>query len=152
MPEQRFEQNLERPVASPETGVNSAWERSIDNTEPVKQDELHVVAPVMPPAPSAPITPKQTLYKDARLIEIENILEQDLAEIYVELPAESKRIFKIEGEQTARKINSLLSESKIVAQKIIDLIVRWLSVLPGVNKFFVEQEAKIKTDKIIAMR
>jgi len=28
----------------------------------------------------------------------------------------------------------------------------WLKILPGVNKFFLEQEAKIKTDKILALK
>jgi hypothetical protein len=30
----------------------------------------------------------------------------------------------------------------------LKLIREWLLIIPGVNKYFLEQEAKIKTDKI----
>ena len=36
--------------------------------------------------------------------------------------------------------------------KIIDVIKKWLSIIPGINKFFLEQEAKIKTDKIMELK
>ena len=35
------------------------------------------------------------------------------------------------------------------AKKIFQLILEWLKLLPGINRFFLEQEAKIKTDRII---
>ena len=31
----------------------------------------------------------------------------------------------------------------------MSLIREWLKVIPGINKFFLEQTVKIKTDKII---
>jgi hypothetical protein len=34
-------------------------------------------------------------------------------------------------------------------KKILALIRDWLKLIPGVNRFFLEQEAKIKTDKIL---
>jgi hypothetical protein len=30
--------------------------------------------------------------------------------------------------------------------------LQWLKLLPGVNRFFLEQEAKIKTDRIIHLK
>jgi hypothetical protein len=56
------------------------------------------------------------------------------------------------GEETVEKINSLLDKTKIKIGKIINLIKKWLKIIPGINQFFLEQEAKIKTDKIINLK
>jgi hypothetical protein len=37
----------------------------------------------------------------------------------------------------------------VSTKKIFVLIRAWLKIIPGVNRFFLEQEAKIKTDKIL---
>jgi len=84
--------------------------------------------------------------------EIEKILEEDLEEIYLNLPVDRQKEFKAKGEETAEEINSLLDRAKIKAKKIIELIVKWLAIIPGVNRFFLEQEAKIKADEIVRMR
>jgi len=81
--------------------------------------------------------------------QIEKVLEKDLAEIYLNLSPDKQEEFKVKGEETARQINILLQKTKIKAREVIDLIKRWLSIIPGVNKFFLEQEAKIKTDEIM---
>lgn len=150
MSEAKFEQIKPYP-ASPETGLDKSWEQPVPNLEADKPMATAPLAQVLltPTNPNPQASPS---YKDAKLIEIENVLEQDLAQIYFDLPPESKQIFKSEGELTARKINALLLETKVAAQKIVTLIVNWLALLPGVNKFFIEQEAKIKADKILAMK
>ena len=150
MPESKFEQIKSYP-ASPETGLDKSWEQAVSNLEAAKPINTAPLAQVLP-TPANPNPQTSPSYKDAKLIEIENVLEQDLAQIYFDLPPESKQIFKSEGELTARKINALLLETKVAAQKIVTLIVNWLAMLPGVNKFFIEQEAKIKADKILAMK
>jgi len=60
--------------------------------------------------------------------------------------------FKQKGEETAGKIRSMVETAKENARKIFDLIRDWLRVIPGVNRFFLEQEAKIKTDKILRLK
>jgi hypothetical protein len=37
----------------------------------------------------------------------------------------------------------------VQARKLLTLIRRWLVLIPGVNKFFLEKEAKIKVEKIV---
>jgi hypothetical protein len=37
-------------------------------------------------------------------------------------------------------------------KKIVQAIVEWLKLVPGINKFFIKQTAKIKTDKILAAK
>lgn len=85
----------------------------------------------------------------ARTKEIEKVLEKDLGDIYVSLPPEKQRQFRIVGEQTAMAINDLIKTGKLKLKKIIELIRKWLTIIPGVNRFFLEQEAKIKADEIM---
>lgn len=84
--------------------------------------------------------------------QVEKILESGLEKIYNELPDDKKKEFKIIGEQTATKINLLLNKTKIKIKDIINLIKKWLSLIPGISKYFLEQEAKIKADKIIKIK
>ncbi len=83
---------------------------------------------------------------------IEKVLEKDLEHIYLSMLPEKRKEFKIAGEQTAREINKLLEKAKVKIKKIIGLIRKWLLMIPGVNKFFLEQEAKIKADEIMKIK
>lgn len=94
-------------------------------------------------------TSQQAQLKSDDLIAIEKILAEDLEDVYKALPDNLKNDFKITGEETARKIEELVAKVKVNTKKIVKLIVNWLKIIPGVNKFFLEQEAKIKTDAII---
>ena len=43
----------------------------------------------------------------------------------------------------------MLAAGRLKFREVWKLIRDWLRVIPGASKFFVEQEAKIKTDRII---
>lgn len=90
--------------------------------------------------------------RDQLTLKIENIMESGLEDAYREMTAVQQQEFKIKGERTALEIRQLLRTGKIKIKKIFQLLLEWLRVLPGVNKFFLEQEAKIKADKIIALK
>jgi len=90
--------------------------------------------------------------KDPITLDIEKVMEQDLADAYKELTPTQKQAFKIKGEETAWEIRTLLKSTHIKVKNIFRLILEWLKMLPGINRFFLEQEAKIKTDKIIALK
>lgn len=83
---------------------------------------------------------------------IDNILAEGLSNIFLKMKEAEQKEFKQKGEETAKKINILLSDAKTKANKIIDLIRKWLKLIPGVNKFFIEQETKLKADKIMKIR
>lgn len=83
---------------------------------------------------------------------IDNILAEGLSNIFLKMKENEQKQFKQKGEETAKKINILLSDAKTKANKIIDLIRKWLKLIPGVNKFFIEQETKLKADKIMKIR
>jgi hypothetical protein len=90
--------------------------------------------------------------KDEIAIKVEKILEDGLGDAYQRLSPIAKQEFKIKGEKTAAKISELLRSTHVKVKKILRLIVEWLKILPGINRFFLEQEAKIKTDRIIELK
>lgn len=91
-------------------------------------------------------------WQDKRAREIDNILATGLNDIFLKMNQQEQVIFKKVGEETVVKINTLLLETKVKVHKIVDLIKKWLKLIPGINKFFLEQEAKIKTDQIVKIK
>jgi hypothetical protein len=84
--------------------------------------------------------------------QVESVLSEGLEDIYLKMDPATQQKFKEQGEDTARAINVLLHKTKVKVKEIVNLIIKWLKLIPGVNKFFVEQEAKIKADKLMAMK
>lgn len=89
--------------------------------------------------------------KSEFLLQVENILSNGLGGVYNQMEPGLKQRFKNKGEEIARKIERMATQGKTKVSKIIAWIKEWLKLIPGVNRFFLEQEAKIKTDKIISM-
>lgn len=109
--------------------------------------EKKSTAPVHPAAPiSVPAWHSQ------RAIAIDAILSEGLNEIFLSLKPDEQRAFIKKGEETVVKINELLSKTKVRMSKIVALIKDWLKMIPGLNKYFLEQEAKIKADKILKLK
>lgn len=90
--------------------------------------------------------------RDELTVKVEKIMEQGLEEAYKELTPIQQQEFKIKGEETAFKIRQMLKSAHVKVKKIFQLLVGWLKMLPGVNRFFLEQEAKIKADKIMSLK
>jgi hypothetical protein len=91
-------------------------------------------------------------FQEKRALEIDNILSEGLHDVFLKMGPVRQKEFKAAGELTASKISLLLDKGKVKVAKIIDLIKAWLQLIPGVNKFFLEQEAKIKADKIMSIK
>jgi hypothetical protein len=138
-PEQSVERGLESSALEKkiEAAANKAAEvvNQVPNSKPIIQ----------------PIKALKTR-EQIRSEKIDQILSDGLSDIFMDLPPKTQMQFKVEGERTTRKINELLSEAKVKARKIVDLIMAWLGIIPGLNRFFLEQEAKIKTDQILKMK
>jgi len=96
-------------------------------------------------------SPVQDVQKQ-REIAIDNILADGLSEVFLKMNPVQQKEFKTKGEETAKKISVLLEKTKFKVSKIIGLIKKWLQLIPGVNKFFLEQETKLKADKIINLK
>jgi len=99
----------------------------------------------------------QTTVQDSQsgkisISQVENILEDGLEGVYLDMSDKLKKKFKVKGEKTAKKISKIVSKTKIKVKKIVALIKKWLAIIPGANKFFLEQEAKIKADEIVNLK
>lgn len=98
---------------------------------------------------------KQThvpIVKDELTIRIEKVMEDGLGDAFLALTPIQKQEFKIKGEETAWQIRQLMKKTHVKIKEIFRLIYEWLKILPGINKFFLEQEAKIKADKILSLK
>jgi hypothetical protein len=98
---------------------------------------------------SASVNP--TVIRSDSVVQIEHILQEDLLGVYQRLDPRGQQKMKQGGEKAAAKIDQLVRTAKVTAKRVLDIIRQWLKSIPGVNKHYLEQEAKIKTDKILAM-
>jgi hypothetical protein len=122
--------------------------------EALVMDDAEEQAESAPPTVASHVVaaPEPVVPKSKQFAAIERVLEEDLSEVFWEMPPEAQTAFKKKGEETARAIEHLLREVRVQVVKILKLIKQWLALIPHVNRFFLEQEAKIKTDKIIALK
>jgi hypothetical protein len=138
----------------PDKVKESAKEKQVEKTpQPQETPQLEtqpaetdLPQPQAAPAQTAPAKSKSVTFK-----QVENILQEDLEDIYFNMDEAHRRMFKQEGERAIAQIEKIIASGKSVAVKVLEVIKQWLSLIPGVNKFFIEQEAKIKTDKIIKL-
>ncbi len=142
----------ELPPVAPETpGTERFDQATIPTAEQPPDAGRGESAPVQPiPVPSnapVPLTPVAAPLQQ----HVEEVMSAGLADTYAQMDPATQQRFRTVGEQTASKISVLLQASKVQVKKIVDLLVAWLRIIPGVNTFFLEQEAKIKADKILSL-
>lgn len=129
VPEPSAETELLAPVEKENPAVNQ---------EAVRQVTVPAAVPVA------------VVAKDKVLKEVEEILSADLGDIYANLPDAKKAIFRQKGEEVAQTIRAMFLSGRVKVHAILEAIRNWLRLIPGINKFFLEQEAKIKTDRVLA--
>ena len=158
MPNERLEPTLEPVTAevpqTQETNVE-ADERAYEGTEASRETFLeksaeNVAAASAQPVAQAPVAQKP-VEKDETLIRVEKIMEKDLGSFYTTMPPAAQALFKKKGEEAANEISAMIRNFKVKVGKVLKLLRDWLHTIPGVNRFFLEQEAKIKTDNIMEM-
>ncbi|MDL1953198.1 hypothetical protein FBR07_03395 [Candidatus Uhrbacteria bacterium UHB] len=113
--------------------------------------ELEAAQNAVPPHTSTQTGSSEALGKDEVIIEVEKILEEGMGDFYADLPAEAKPLFRQKGEEAASVIADMVRSMRVNVKKIVDAISRWLKTIPGVNMYFLEQETKIKTDRILEL-
>lgn len=90
--------------------------------------------------------------KEPILRQIEDILAEDLEDVYLGMSPQKRQEFKLKGEETASKIKKLMEKVKVNTRKVVNLIKKWLKLITKVNKYFLEQESKIKADRVMKIR
>lgn len=128
------ETSVERETSS----ISQQNDRPID-TAPIAQSAAQHAAPVQ-----ATVDPRAKMLKD-----VEGILSDGLGDVYKALPKDRQLIFRQKGEEIANKITDMIIYGKARVKEIWKLVTDWLGGLPGMNKYFLEQEIKIKTDRVM---
>ncbi|MCW1892439.1 MAG: hypothetical protein KIH65_004345 [Candidatus Uhrbacteria bacterium] len=132
-----------------------AYERSAERLDDVLHAEQAGSSPVriakdgddeVVAQPRVAISPK-----DPVVIEVEKILEDGIGPFYAAMPQEAKDEFKKKGEAVAQEVSDMVRTFHVRFRRLISLITSWLKTIPGVNKYFLEQEAKIKADRIVQL-
>lgn len=108
------------------------------------------VAVAIPPVPVHPTSFAPT--KDPALLSIEHILADGMDSAYTSMDAATQVRFKQVGEATAVTLARMMEQTKIQVKKIVQIILVWLRIIPNVNPFYLEQEAKIKADALLALK
>lgn len=127
----------------------------------VEQESSHSEMVQQAPSNGAPSTPAPVaqpksvavpVANDPRvkiLKDIEAILSDGLQDVYKGLSDDRKKIFRQKGEAAANAIAEMVIQGKAKIKEIWKLLKDWLGSLPGMNKYFLEQEIKIKTDRVM---
>ncbi len=135
------------PEKNIESGLEHKEKPQTFNPEKIKEPVAAAAVPPVAPAVPFVLTEPMVLQK-----KVEKILEEGLEQLYFELNPSEQAQFRNLGESTAQKITSLLKQAKVKIEEIINLIRQWLTSVRGVNRYFVEQEAKIKATKIFRLK
>jgi hypothetical protein len=121
---------------------------ALPETMPGKAEDQEVAQPSTP----SPVAPPAAPTRDEELVMIESILSEDIYVLYNELSEAKKGEFRRRGEEVAVEIKQMLRRAKIKIHDLYELIRNWLLMLPKINRFFLEQEAKLKTDKVLQLK
>ncbi len=138
-------ENMPRPESAPENSPERGAERVVQKAE----SNLEPVIPAT--SPTQTVAPEPTYY-EKRASLIDAYLAEGLEDTFLSMSPAEQQNFKRAGEETVSKINTLLDAAKVNVSKIVSLIKKWLSLIVGVNRFYLDQEAKIKADKIINLK
>lgn len=152
-PDKSIEKSLYNLEGLKEKIGPSAEKEKMKKLEEARKEIINKIAQTenMAPAAIGPVVGVMAPYAKQQK-QIEKILATGLEDIYLSLTPERQKKFKRVGEETAAKINKILAKTKVSIGAIIKLIRKWLSLIPGVNKYFLEQEAKIKAEEIVKMK
>jgi len=135
----KAEQAAVEQMAEAMEGEKGFLEQASEDTEPVPSDA---------PADDAK-SEVAVVQKDEGFKEVEKILEEDLKPLVANMAPDDKAKFEKKGVEVSGQIANMVRTFKLKMGKVVSLISDWLQSIPGVNKFFLEQEAKVKADKIM---
>ncbi|MFA6271672.1 MAG: hypothetical protein WC693_01000 [Patescibacteria group bacterium] len=147
-PENVPQQPLEKEQSEGDVEIEKELEK-LESEINKQEKSIHTVTASLPIKQMTPIKP--LVVKSVTRKKIEGILSEDLKELFQGMDAAHKAEFKRQAAETASALEILIATAKATAKKVAKLISTWLKFIPGINQFFLEQEAKLKTDKILAM-
>lgn len=145
-------QRKELPIVSEQSGGAEQMPSHEQLPETPLMPAQAAEAPMAPPAVVLPnsgtVTP---VYVGDTIIlaKVEKILAENMDNVFLTMDATTQQHFKIKGEATAKKIATLFTKARVKVKDVIGLIIEWLKTIPLVNRYYMEQEAKLKADAIL---
>lgn len=149
-------EKIPEPVESesPIAADRAAFEQSVEHKDeflekPVEEapsTQVAATASAEPAVEQAPAVPE-----DEVVLEVEKILEEGLGDYVQSMPEDARKRFLTKGRDVSIQIAAMVRGLKVELHRTITLIRDWLLTIPGVNRYFLEQEAKIKTDNIVTL-
>lgn len=143
------------PAAVPEIESSPEGERtpesSREGSESTASKDEMVSEPAVQVAVAKTTVPASELARDPLLIEVENKLSDGLWDAYKSMDPGLRARFKAEGERIAAVARDGIVSGRLATEKILDMIVKWLRMIPRVDRWFLVQDAKLKTDAIVRM-
>ncbi|RJQ34991.1 hypothetical protein C4566_01395 [Candidatus Parcubacteria bacterium] len=157
MPEKNLENStsFETPGKIPEQSPSeNKREKASEfaSEKSVQTDQEKLVSPTTPiklPTTTTDATTLTISEQNIILEKVENILANGMEQAFLTMDIATQAKFKAKGEETAKKIATLMLKTKLKAKQVVNLILEWLRIIPKINKFYIEQEAKIKADHIM---
>src|SRR5262245_60330295 len=131
-----FERSPQQPERALETPIEGA-----SFEMPAAGVAERPAEPVSVPAP-VPVASAQSVQKDMPMRQVEQVLEEGLSDVYHKMNPRLQRKFREQGDRVARTIAAMVRRAKVGAREVLALISKWLRIIPGVNAFFLAQEAK----------
>lgn len=144
--------NVEQPAVGALERVTQQLESTVSPDALIAAREP--AAPEVPSASSAPapvarpaVVEKSPLRKDIEAA----LADESLQQIYAGLPPATQGRFQSAGELLAARLEQMLTIGTLNLRTAHSGITSWLQVIPRTNPFFLIQEAKVKTDAIVAL-
>ena len=150
MPKQEKEQVAQSIPTEKERDLTKPIEKTGEVVVEDRKKEAELITKVKKAVKkSTPQTDDQEIKSETRK-QVESIMENDLVDIYKTMDPKTQQEFKDKGKEVATKLEIMIETVKIKARSVLELFRDWLGMIPGINKFFLDQEAKIKVDQIMA--
>ncbi len=150
----------EQPIeTTPERAAVPVMETEVipetESAEPSERGDKAEMKPEPTPATvqmtAAPAVPAKEVARDPVLIEVENKLSEGLWDAYKSMDPGLRAKFKAEGERIAGVARDGIASGRLAAERLLQMIVDWLRMIPRVDRWFLVQDAKLKTDALIRM-
>jgi len=150
---------MSEPVLEPQPGALERVEQQLEalpaqdigDVLRVEQSAAAAVPTVAAAAPT-PVARPTVVAKTPLREDIEEALADGLRTIYAALTPQQQGVFRQHAEQLAQMLEAMIVSGRIDLARVHDRITAWLKIIPKANAFFLMQEAKVKTDAILALQ
>lgn len=134
--------------ATPET--EPPHERASERRERAIKERVTAAAPIPVSAPSraaVPAAPKTALREDIEAA----LADEQLRQLFAALEPTLRQVFRAAANALADRIEVMIAQGDLNLSLAHTGIVDWLTIIPNLNQWFLVQEAKVKTDAVLAL-